>query len=68
MEVVAVMYENIDSREYETYRMQRLFQMERPRAELDAHLIAMNVSAVLVDSNGRVRIKLKNDQIIERGE
>lgn len=68
MEVAVVMYEIIDPREYETYRMQRLFRMERPRAELDAHLIAMNVSAVLVDSNGRVRIKLKNDQIIERGE
>ena len=52
MEVAIVMYEIIDPREYETYRMQRLFRMERPRAELDAHLIAMNVSAVLVDSNG----------------
>lgn len=68
MEVAVVMYEIIDPREYETYRMQRLFRNERPRAELDSHLIAMNVSAVFVDSNGRVRIKLKNDQIIERGE
>ena len=32
------------------------------------HLIAMNISAVLVDSNGKVKIRLKNDQIMERGE
>lgn len=30
--------------------------------------IAMNISAVLVDSNGKVKIRLKNDQIVERGE
>lgn len=48
--------------------MRRVFQKEEPRSELDARLIAMNVSAVLVDSNGKVKIRLKNDQIIERGE
>lgn len=62
------MYETIDPREYESYRMRRVFQKEEPRSELDARLIAMNVSAVLVDSNGKVKIRLKNDQIIERGE
>lgn len=35
---------------------------------LDARLIGQTISAVLVDSNGRVRIKLKNRQVIERGE
>ena len=67
-EIAAAMYEAIDPREYETYRMRRVFQKEEPRNELDANLIAMNISAVLVDSNGNVRIRLKNDQIIERGE
>lgn len=67
-EIAAAMYEAIDSREYETYRMRRVFQEEEPRSELDANLIARNISAVLVDSNGNVRIRLKNDQIIERGE
>ena len=33
-----------------------------------ANLIVMNISAVLVDSNGKVKIRLKNDQIMERGE
>lgn len=66
--VSLAMYETIDPREYESYRMRRVFQKEEPRSELDARLIAMNVSAVLVDSNGKVKIRLKNDQIIERGE
>ena len=28
----------------------------------------MSISAVLVDSNGNVKIRLKNEQIVERGE
>lgn len=67
-EIAVAMYETIDPREYESYRMRRVFQKEEPRSELDARLIAMNVSAVLVDSNGKVKIRLKNDQVIERGE
>ena len=34
----------------------------------DANLIAMSISTVLVDGNGNVKIRLKNDQIVERGE
>lgn len=34
----------------------------------DANLIAMSISAVMVDGNGNVKIRLKNDQIVERGE
>ena len=67
-EIAAEMYADIDPREYETQRMRRVFQKEEPRTELDANLIAMNISAVLVDSNGKVKIGLKNDQIMERGE
>lgn len=62
------MYEAMDPREYETQRMRRIFQKEEPRSELDANLIMMSISAVMVDSNGIVKIRLKNDQIIERGE
>lgn len=61
-------HEAMDPREYETQRMRRIFQKEEPRSELDANLIAENISAVMVDSNGNVKIRLKNDQIIERGE
>ena len=62
------MYEAMDPREYETQRMQRIFQKEEPRSELDANLIMMSISTVMVDSNGNVKIRLKNDQTIERGE
>lgn len=68
MEIAVAMYEVIDPREYETYRMREVFRREEPRTELDANLIAMNISAVLVDSGGNVSIKLKNEQVIERGE
>ena len=67
-EIAAEMYADIDPREYETQRMRRTFQKEEPRTELDANLIAMNISAVLVEGNGKVKIRLKNDQIVERGE
>jgi len=67
IEIAAAMYEAIDPREYETRRMRKVFEKETFREELDASLIDQTIAAVLVDGNGRVRIKLKNDQIIERG-
>lgn len=67
-EIAAEMYVDIDPREYETQRLRRLFQKEVPRLEPDANLITMSLSAVLVDGNGNVKIRLKNDQIVERGE
>ena len=67
-EIAVAMYEAVDPREYETYRMKRLFQKEQSRAELDAQLIAATISAVPVDGNGNVKLKLKNEQVIERGE
>lgn len=68
MEVAVAMYGEIDPREYETYRMKRVFQKEEPRSELDADLIAMSISAVYIESSGNIKIKLRNEQIIERGE
>lgn len=67
-EVAVTMYEAMDPREYETQRMRRVFQREKPRSELDAKLIDASISAIMVDSNGNVKIRLKNDQTIERGE
>lgn len=68
IEVTVAMYEAIDPREYETHRMKKVFGNEQQRSELDACLVSQNVSAVTVTSTGKVKIKLKNDQIIERGE
>ena len=68
MEVTVAMYEAIDPREYETHHMKKVFGNEQQLSELDAHLISQNVLVVMVDSMGKVRIRLKNDQIIERRE
>ena len=68
METTVAMYEAIDPREYETQRLKRIFGGEQTRTELDANLLDQCVSAVTIDSMGKVRIRLKNDQIIERRE
>ena len=68
VEVTVAMYETIDPREYETHRMKKVFGNEQRRSELDAYLISQNVSAVMVESTGKVRVKLKNNQILERRE
>ena len=68
IEVTVAMYEAVDPREYETHRMKKVFGNEQRRSELDAYLISQNVSAVMVESTGKVRVKLKNNQILERRE
>ena len=68
METTVAMYEAIDPREYETHRLKQIFGGEKIRTELDETLLEQCVSAVSMNSMGKVRIKLKNDQIIERGE
>ena len=68
METTVAMYEAIDPREYETHRLKQIFGGEQIRTELDGTLLEQCVSAVSMNSMGKVRIKLKNDQIIERGE
>ena len=68
MEIAQVMYENIDPREYETHRLRRIFGKKECSSELDADLIAATVEEILVDGNDRVRLRLKNDQILERGK
>ena len=67
-EVAAAMYEAINPGEYEAYRLRSIFGKETPSDTLGAQLIGQTISAVLVDGNGRVRIKLKNKQVIERDE
>ena len=68
METTIAMYEAIDPREYETYRLKRIFGSEEARTEVDGSLLEQTVTAVTMDSKGRVRIRLKNDQILERRE
>ena len=68
METTIAMYEVIDPREYETYRLKRIFESEQVRTELDSNLLEQSLAAVTMSSMGKVRIRLKNDQIIERRE
>ena len=68
METTVAMYEVIDPREYETHRLKRIFGQEQRRTELDCNLLEQSVAAVTMNSMGKVRIRLKNDQIIERRE
>lgn len=65
-ETTVAMYEAIDPREYETHRLKRIFGSEQIRTELDGTLLKQTVTAVTVDGLGKVRVRLKNDQIIER--
>ena len=67
IETTAAMYEAIDFREYETYRLKRIFGQEQRRTELDSILLEQCVTAVTMNSMGKVSIKLRNDQLIERG-
>ena len=67
-QIAVTMYDAVDPREYETYRMRTAFLAEHTRSELDANLIAMNIETVKVDSDGNVQIILKNGQVIKRGE
>ena len=65
MEMAAAMYETIDSREYETYRMRRAFQREELRTGLDRAVIAKTISAIWITETGRIAVMLKNEQIME---
>lgn len=65
MDVAVAMYEIIDSREYETYRMRRAFQREELRIGLDTEIIAKTISAIWITETGRIAIMLKNEQIME---
>ena len=64
--IAAAQYSAISSYEYETVRLQQIFTRYQPMTELDAELLQVSVAAILVHSDGSLRIKLKNNQVIER--
>ena len=64
--IAAAQYSAISSYEYETVRLQQIFTRYQPMTELDAELLQVSVAAILVLSDGSLRIKLKNNQVIER--
>lgn len=59
--IAAARYNAIGSGEYETVRLRKLFT---EAAKVDALLVRSTVSSITVQSNGSVRIYLKNGQIL----
>lgn len=67
LQLAAEQYAAIGNEEYETVRLQRLFCSAEESEAMDAELLRNTVSKVIV-TNQRIQLKLKNGQIIERGE
>ena len=64
LSIVAAQYSAVDSREYETVRLRRVFSGRQPMTALDAELLQSSVSAIHCDNDGSLNIKLKNGQVI----
>lgn len=63
--LAAARYEALDSNQYETERLRRIFRQAQPAADLDAELIRKTISKVHIMKNGTVQLELKNKQIVE---
>ena len=64
LSIAAAQYSAIDSREYETVRLRRVFSGHQPMAALDAELLQSSVSAIHCHNDGSLNIQLKNGQVI----
>ena len=62
--IAAAQYSAVDSREYETVRLRRVFSGHQPMAALDAELLQSSVSAIHCHNDGTLNIQLKNGQVI----
>ena len=59
-------FEELGSGDCETHRLRRAFERRTPTTELDAALLRETVAAILADADGKVSLKLKNEQTIGR--
>lgn len=66
LELASAQYGTIGNQEYETMRLRRLFGQHTPMQKLDAILLRSTVSTVGLQK-GKMFIRLKNGQIMERG-
>lgn len=66
LDLASARYAATGSEEYETQRLQRLFQGLEPMNQLDAELVRQSIHSITVDGNGTVKIRLKNNQITGR--
>ena len=64
LKIAAKQYEGVGNAEYETIRLRRIFTAAEA---VSAELVRSTVSEVIVDQR-RVRLRLKNGQIIERSD
>ena len=64
LSIAAAQYSAVDSREYETVRLRRVFSGRQPMTALDAELLQSSVSAIHCHNDGSLNIQLKNGQII----
>ena len=64
LSIAAAQYSAVDSHEYETVRLRRVFSGRQPMTALDAELLQSSVSAIHCHNDGSLNIQLKNGQII----
>jgi hypothetical protein len=67
LDLAAARLEALDSLDYETERLRRIFTAAKPMETLDAELLKAAVSAVQIQGDA-VSIRLKNDQIVRKDE
>jgi len=65
VELASAQYEGIGSQEYETERLRWLFRQKAPMQTLNAGLLQSAVGRIVV-SGKKIKIHLKNGQILER--
>ena len=66
--LVSAQFNAIDSSDYETMRIQYILEQTEPHDGLDTGLLRQITSAILIHPNGSVSLRLKNSQIMERGD
>ena len=64
LSIAAAQYSAVDSREYETVRLRRVFSGRQPMTALNAELLQSSVSAIHCHNDGSLNIQLKNGQVI----
>ena len=64
LSIAAAQYSAVDSREYETVRLRRVFSGRQSTTALDAELLQRSVSAIHCHNDGSLNIQLKNGQVI----
>ena len=67
LSLAAIRYDEISNDEYETERLRNIFATMKPISELDTGLLAETLSSVSVQRGGKIKITLKNGQVVEGG-